>query len=834
MKTGIFLFIFYFCALSPGRAQFLLVQPNKPITVVINDREEAVVHTALDIFFHDMEKVSGKKPLLTGATTENLPTLIIGTIGKNLQLSQLINEQLLSVDTIKGQWEAFLIQAVKHKGVSRLVVAGSDSRGTAYGILELSRMIGVSPWEWWADVVPDKKTEVIVPENYRLIQQPSVQYRGIFLNDEDWGLLPWSNQTFEPSNQKERIGPVTYAKIFELLLRLRANTLWPAMHESTIPFYFVEGNKETADKYGIVIGTSHCEPLMRNNAGEWNAQTMGDYNYLTNKTRIQNYWEERLKTVGQSENFYTLGMRGVHDGQMEGVKTLNEHTAALSQVLKDQRALLKNLVNKDVSQIPQAFIPYKEVLEVYDNGLDLPEDITLVWCDDNYGYLTRLSNAEEQKRSGGGGIYYHISYWGRPHDYLWLCTTQPALMFWQLQNAWNHHARKLWILNVGDIKPAEYNIEFFMDMAWDIHAFAPDNAADHMKQLYARDFGQALSTGIAGVMDEYYRLASIRKPEFMAWSRVEEPSVKGGKTPAIDTEFNPDAFGDEISNRLEAYNTLRMQVEALKKQLPDEKKDAFFQLVEYPVCAAAGMNEKWLYAQKARLYAAQDLPVANEYAERSRKAFNDLVELTKKYNEEIAHGKWKGIMDMKPRNLPVFQEASYPAFVEAPHLDSKPNRILNPVGFMNEMIALNAKNYTRFGAVKPVEIKGLGHSNAALELPVGEINAIEYDIDTFTSGDILLRTCLIPNHPVDEDIRYAVAVDGEEPQIVSIKTQFRSEAWKINVLRNQSVNCTNHHLKQAGKHTIRIYALDRGIILDQLMVDFDLQRKFYEIPVNRQ
>jgi len=223
-----------------------------------------------------------------------------------------------------------------------------------------------------------------------------------------------------------------------------------------------------ADKYGIVMATSHCEPLMRNSAGEWDAKKYGQYNYLTNKDSIISYWTERLKKVGQSENIYTIGMRGVHDGQMQGVKTLDEHTKALNLIIQDQRNLLSRYVNADVTKVPQVFVPYKEVLSVYDNGLQVPDDVTLIWCDDNYGYITRLSNEQERKRKGGSGVYYHISYWGRPHDYLWLCTTSPAQIYTEMKRAWDYGAQKLWILNVGDIKPGEYDTEFFMDLAWNI------------------------------------------------------------------------------------------------------------------------------------------------------------------------------------------------------------------------------------------------------------------------------------------------------------------------------------------------------------------------------
>lgn len=922
------------CCITCFSATFPLINNKQATCINVDQSEDKVVHTAIDMFCSDVEDVSGIKTLLNSQSSNNV--IVVATIGKNAYIDKLIDTQQISVNKIKGQWEAFQIQVVKDGDKKQLIVLGSDSRGTAYGVLQLSRLIGVSPWKWWADATPEKKEKMDIPDNYFLCQQPSVQYRGIFLNDEDWGLVPWSSQNFEQTSVKGQIGSKTYAKIFELLLRLRANTLWPAMHESTVPFYFVEGNKEMADKYGIVIGTSHCEPLMRNSAGEWDAKNKGDYNYLTNKTTICNYWAQRLEEAGTYENFYTIGMRGVHDGKMEGVKTLDEQTSVLSQVIQDQRELLKKHVNKDITKIPQSFVPYKEVLSIYENGLKVPEDITLTWCDDNYGYITRLSNETEQKRSGGSGVYYHISYWGRPHDYLWLSTTQPARIYWQMQKAWNAGARKLWILNVGDIKPAEYTTEFFLDMAWNINQINPHNIYDNQQNWLTREFGEELANEITPLLNEYYRLANIRKPEFMGWSRVEEHSdqVKNGKTSVIDTQFNAYAFGDEIYNRLLEYSIISEKAQKIETKIPQNKKAAYFQLVQYPICASEEMNKKLLYAQKARLYASHNLLVANEYTQKSNNAYNAIAGLTHTYNQDLMNGKWNGIMNMKPRDLNVFQKSELPKKIESKGAEQaliwvenndKPTvnqKTIELIPFVNtkgsktfisvfqqgtqaivwsikqkpqwlnvseakldlfsekrlvfsldwskikskkvtrdclldingqiytfkieannltenmpleydKMVIIDATKYKQNADNQSQIIQGLGNSTQAISLGKGKENALTYTIWTTSVGDALIRTCLLPNHPVNaNDIRYALSIDNEDPQIVSFKTEFRSENWKKNVLRNQSVNITHHILDKPGKHTITIYALDEGVILDQIMLDFKTDRKFYTLPFN--
>ena len=366
-----------------------------------------------------------------------------------------------------------------------------------------------------------------MPADFEDKQFPKVQFRGIFIYDEDWGLTPWSSKTYEPeakldagidptkTKKMATVGPKTYARIFELLLRLRANSIWPAMHEVTVPFYFVQGNREMAEKYGIYIGSSHCEPLARNSATEWDIVGQGPYNYLTNKNEIINYWSNRLKTLGQSHNIFTLGMRGKHDGAMEGVKTIAAYKDAFNEVLKDQTDLLKQYVNLDPTKIPQVVIPYKEVLDVYRAGIAIPDYATLMWCDDNYGYITHFPDQKERKRTGGNGLYYHVSYWGRPHDYLWLSTMSPALIYQQLYTAYQHDVKKMWIVNVGDIKPAEYQIELLMDMAWNMDQVEKIGIYQHMSQFLQREFGHRLAKKIVPIMQEHYRLAHIRKPEFM-------------------------------------------------------------------------------------------------------------------------------------------------------------------------------------------------------------------------------------------------------------------------------------------------------------------------------
>lgn len=372
--------------------------------VACEAEEEPVVHVALDLLNRDCEAVLSQAFSVEEAEGD----VYIGTWGKSKLLEGIARKEGINPSEYLGNHpEAFFITVLKD---GKLLVAGSDKRGTAYGVLELSRMLGVSPWEWWADVVPDKKQEFRIAAGFTKTDYPLVPYRGIFINDEDWGLMPWSYTNYEPSDVKGQIGPKTHARIFELLLRLRANTFWPAMHECSVPFFFTEGNKEMADKYAIYLGTSHCEPMMRNTNGEWRKVGKGEYNYLTNRENVLSFWEERVKLLRHSDDIYTLGMRGVHDSGMLGAKTVEDQKKALTRIIEDQRKLLAEYKG-EVTEVPQVLIPYKEVLDVYEAGLEVPEDVTLMWCDDNYGYITHFPTEEEapyRRRSCPTGRKRHL------------------------------------------------------------------------------------------------------------------------------------------------------------------------------------------------------------------------------------------------------------------------------------------------------------------------------------------------------------------------------------------------------------------------------------------
>lgn len=753
------------CSIAGNADPFTIVSGN-PLTVSYPEKSRPILRTAIDLFGQDIDDVFGDS---------------LYVVDSDARIRIMIAPEMVKEE------QGFRL-SVDKQGI--LLIAGHDSYGAAYGIIELSRLIGVSPWEWWADAKPLKKERFELPEGFSLQKSPSVRYRGIFINDEDWGLMPWSSKTFEPSDIPGHIGPRTNAKIFELMLRLRANTYWPAMHECSVPFFMTDGNREVAERYGIYIGGSHCEPMACNAAGEWARRGIGDYDYVNNSQNVNRFWEDRVKDVANQEILYTIGMRGVHDGAMNGAKTIEEQKNVLARVFRDQRKLLSEYVNRDVTKVPQVFIPYKEVLDVYNAGLRVPEDVTLMWCDDNYGYIRHFPTEEESGRKGGNGVYYHVSYWGRPHDYLWLGTFSPYLLYQQMKTAYDKGIRDIWILNVGDIKPAEYQMELFMDMAWNIAEVESQGPSAHLAGFLSREFGDTLSKELYPVMNEYYRLAFIRKPEFMGNTREEEWGNDYYKI-VRDLPWSLDS----INRRDSLYQNLSDIVENVWNRIPDNRKDTYYQLIKYPVQASAQMNRKMISAQKAR-HGLSDWTECDV-------AFDSIASLTRTYNRGFGNnGKWNLMMDCQPRRLPVFDRVD-----KSPGMTPMPCPAA-PVAGWNGVEATG-----RFDVAE-----GLGYESGAIILRKGE--GVTFNIPAIRERDsITIDVRTVPTHPIeDKGLVFSLEVDGETiARDIHYETKGRSEEWKENVLRNQAVRKVR--VRNDGRaHKLTLVPETEGIILDQVLI----------------
>ncbi|WP_121741503.1 glycosyl hydrolase 115 family protein [Natronorubrum halophilum] len=637
----------------PSDGDVPIVYEGAVADLYVDEDDHEVAKIATADLGDDIERVTGRHPAITGSLEElSGSVVIVGTVGRSEGVERCLRASDVDVAALASERESFVLETVDEPlpGVdSCLVIAGSDRRGTAYGAYELSERMGVSPWYWWADVPAEKRDAVVVESGTYRFGPPSVTYRGIFLNDEDFGLRPWASETFAPEVADDRpgIGPTTYARIFELLLRLKANTVWPAMHPDTKAFYRYSENPAVAEEYAIVVGTSHCEPLHRNNVDEWD-DSRGEWNYATNREEMLAYWRERVEDVADSENVFTLGMRGIHDSGMPGGKTRAETIELLQRVIDDQRRLLDDAHERPVEEIPQVFCPYKEVLDVYRGGLDVPENVCLLWPDDNHGYVRELPTDAERRREGGSGMYYHLSYWGRPHDYLWLSSVPPSLVRTELVKAYDAGARDYWVVNVGDIKPTETELEFALDLAWDVEATRSVSSAEWLREWATREFGGTHADDIAEILAEYYRLSLARKPEHMGWSTVYPDTLPD------EPAFSFVHEGDEARRRIDAFERLEERAESVYEALPTAHRPSYYQLVLYQVRCAAAMSKTHLHAARSRLYAGQGRTTANRYAELAERAHRRIEAETRYYNEDLRDGKWDGMLSHRPRDLPVF------------------------------------------------------------------------------------------------------------------------------------------------------------------------------------
>lgn len=630
----------------------------RKVSIIIDENDSDLVKTAAGHFADDIGMLCGKRPAVSSCAERPL-AVIAGTVGQSALIDRLAKSGKIDVSGIEGRWECYRIELVRNpmKGVSKaLVVAGSDRRGTAYGLFSISREMGVNPWYWWLDIPVARNNNPI----YELTEaftseEPSVKYRGIFINDEDFGLNQWAKAGID--KDVNSIGPRTYEHVCELLLRLNANLLYPAMHHGTKAFYTIPENKLVADRYGIVIGTSHHEPLNFNPNTEWKKKVHGEWNYEKNPQMMDKMMRARVEEASPFENNYTIALRGSNDFAMAGSNDVKERLATVQKALEAQRKIIEEVYGRPAETVPQSFTPYKEVLKIYDAGLKIPDDVTIVWPDDNFGYMKRVSNPEEQKRSGGSGCYYHISYNGKPHGYLWFCTTPSNLMYEELHKVYNSGGDRVWVVNVGDIKGCEAGMDQFLAMAYDWDSFSYDSAWKYPMEWMKEIFGEEYHEGIYDVVTSFYDLAFRRKPEFMGWGFDYNMELKEKCT---DTEFSRTNY-KEMASRLAEYDRISAKAEDMMNRLPEELRTAFLHTVYYPVAGSSIMNKVHLLAQTNREYASQGRASTEKVAGDVRFWRDSLDRLTDRYNA----GKWHKVMSIRQipktayHDMPVLFSCGY-------------------------------------------------------------------------------------------------------------------------------------------------------------------------------
>lgn len=696
--------------ISENRTQsnsFPVYTSQKKTAVWVDSSDYESVKKCANLFAEDIGRVTGVEGLVfsTFNGVQNHSWVLIGTIGKSRYIDSLIKEGKLDVSSINGKWESFVVKVVENpmKGLDRaLVIAGSDRRGTSYGAFAVSEAMGVSPLYWWADVPVKKKKSVYLETEEYVSTPPSVKYRGIFINDEGWGITPWASKTYD--KELGDIGPKTYARVCELILRMKGNMLAPAMHPSSGAFNKYPENKKVADSYGIIMSSSHCEPLLFNNVTEWHKDVHGEWNYMTNKQGIIDVLDKRVSENCAYENIYTIAMRGIHDSGLVGVPK-DKEVELVEEVIQDQRGILSKYIAAPIDSIPQIFVPYKEVLDIYERGLKLPEDITLVWPDDNFGYIKKLNTAKEAARKGGSGVYYHISYLGEPHDYLWLNTTPPALMYEEMSKAYATGAKTYWLLNVGDIKPGELGIKTFLDLAWNCEGFDYDNINKHQVDFLTSIFGEVYRKSLSDIMNTYYKLGFQRKPEAMGWGY--EWNNEHSQERITDTDFSFTNYR-EAERRIAEYDRISNMAEGMWKSLPEDYKACFYELVLYPVKGAALMNKKMLTAQQNRWFARQGRSMTNEYAQKAQAYHDSIGYYTKLYNT-LLDGKWNHMMSLAPGWVATYQNMPPTEMINLPEEGrlciQLPDQDLT-LGATNTLPALNS--YTRKDTYIDLYNKGRG------------------------------------------------------------------------------------------------------------------------------
>jgi hypothetical protein len=907
---------------------FPLVAADSAAAIQVDDNDWPGVVRAATGLRTDIARVTGVTPLIThDDPAPGSRLIIVGTLGKSRLLEQLIAQKRIDVSSLTGKWEATLTEVVNHPvpGVeSALVIAGSDKRGTIYGIFNLSQQMGVSPWYWWADVPVRKEKALYVHAGRYLQRSPAVKYRGIFLNDEAPALAGWAQQKYGGFNHR------FYTNVFELLLRLKANFLWPAMWNNSFatddPL-----NATLAEEYGIVIGTSHHEPMMRA-WKEWSRAGNGphSWDYAKNAAKLRAFWTEGLRRTRDYEKIVTLGMRGDGDEPM----TETESVALLEQIVGDQRKLVGEVINPDIKTVPQSWALYKEVQGYYERGMRVPDDVTLLWCDDNWGNLRRLPTPAEQARSGGAGIYYHFDYVGGPRNYKWL-NTVPLPRIWEQMNlAYRCNAVRIWIVNVGDLKPMEITMEFFLTCAWNPERWTQNDLERYLRLWATREFGWEHSVDIADLVASYTKYNGRRKPELL------EPHT-----------FSLVNY-NEADRIVAEWQALVQRAETISAELAPESRDAYFELVLHPIKACDIVNELYVTAAKNQLYATQRGASANDYAAKARALFQADARLTDYFHHQLAGGKWDWMMsqthigytnwqqppvNLMPsvREIEVARQPTMGVAVEGsttvwpgsnegamlPEFDvfNRPRRYLDvfnrgtePFEFHSEVtapwillsaargtvtkeqrlwvsvdwdhapagsaqgtvvisgpnaepvvvrvkafnapaslreklhgfveadgyVAIEAAHYTArrdtLGA-RWVLLPDLGRTDSAMTIfpvtaptanPPLESPCLEYALQLFSTGRMELALLLSPslNYDPGRGVRIGVSFDDAAPQLLTVVPKGYTAGdgnadWEESVKNSIREVKSSHVILQPGSHTLKVWMVDPGVVLQRLVLN---------------
>ncbi|CAN5733723.1 hypothetical protein BH11BAC3_BH11BAC3_06440 [soil metagenome] len=808
--------------------------------IYVDADDIALVKKSATLLQQDLEMITGRKPSIVHNIYQSGKTIIIiGSLQNSTLIKILVQQKKLHTASLKNKWEAYQLQTITEpfKGVNNaLVIIGSDRRGTAFGVFELSKQIGVSPWYWWADVPATKKRSIYIQKGITLNDAPKVKYRGIFINDEAPALSNWSKEKFGGFNHK------FYAKVFELMLRLKSNYIWPAMWGNA--FYDDDSlNIKTADEYGIVIGTSHHEPLMRAH-DEWRRYGEGKWNYDSNAVRLKAFWRKGMETA-TNEKIVSIGMRGDGDEPM----SRETATALLEKIVKDQRIIINEVTGKPAAATPQLWALYKEVQDYYDKGMRVPDDVTLLLCDDNWGNIRKLPKIDDKPRSGGYGIYYHFDYVGGPRNYKWINTNPIARVWEQMHLAWEYNVRQIWIVNVGDIKPMEFPISFFLDYAWNPEKIGANDLQKYTEHWAAAQFGKEYAEDIADVIATYSKYNGRRKPELL-----------DAKTYSLENF-------DEFKKVQADYKALVLKAGNIKEHLEPEYHDAFFQLVQFPVMASANLNEMYYNAALNMQAYKKRYAIANEYADNVKNLYIEDSLLTTRYHQ-FNNGKWNHMMSQTHIGYTYWQQPQQqkmPTVIYVAPDSAVKEKVTTAMEIptAKKLIPANSKgnifyqedNYVSIEAdhfTRAINGKGISWKilpdlgktgNAITSFPVTSASQapatgapnLQYDIYTFSEGAVTINAYFSPTlnfHNTATGLQYGISVDDEAPQIISInKEDNNGSIWNKWVGNNIIIKNTTHQIATPGKHTIKYWLVNPGVVLQKIVAHFgDLQISYLGPP----
>ncbi|HRG04051.1 MAG TPA: glycosyl hydrolase 115 family protein [Paludibacteraceae bacterium] len=784
-----------FISYSGDTGNWELTDTSKPISILMDENEYSGVQNAILHLQNDIEMVTGKKSVVLNSGNQTIK-IIVGTYNKN----KLINKLVGKVD-LEGKYEKFIIQTIENPadGVEKaLVIAGSDMRGTIYGIYELSRQMGVSPWYYWADVPVRKSEKIFIKPGKFTAGEPAVKYRGIFLNDEAPALSGWSKATFGGFNH------LFYEKVFELILRLKGNFIWPAMWGNA--FYDDDPeNGPLADKMGIVIGTSHHEPMGRAHA-EWSKYGTGKWDYSKNQQVLAEFWRSGFERMKNYETVVTLGMRGDGDEPMSEESNIK----LLEKIVKEQRNIIKKVSGKKITETPQVWALYKEVQDYYDKGMRVPDDVTLLFCDDNWGNVRKLPDPAAKAHKGGYGMYYHFDYVGGPRNYKWINVSQIQRIWEQMNLTYSHGVDRIWIVNVGDLKPMEYPISFFLDMAWNPAQFNSQNLLSHTEKWCAAQFGEKYSKEAARLIDTYTKYSRRITPELLN-----------------DTIYSLKNY-NEFETVMNDFRALALDAFRLYQQIPAESRDAFDQLVLFPINAFSNLYEMYFAVAKNKELAKQNNPKANFWADKVKACFDRDSLLTVHYNTVISGGKWAHMMDQVRIGYTYWQQPERSVMPAVVRVEPTNKGIFTEKDGYISMEAANFSRKNESANVRWEIIPNLGKTLSGITTfpqnyyPNSNENIyLEYDFQLESEGEFPVYILVSPtlNFNENKGLRYAVSVDGQQEQIVNINDKYdvrKMERWQAKSI-NQTI--TKHNFNKKGKHTLRFRVLEPGIVLQKIMID---------------